>query len=55
VLTAAQNKERLATGTLGGGQRIVQNFNIPEGTDMQTQSQIAAAASLGLRSARRNT
>jgi hypothetical protein len=55
VLTAAQNKERMTTGGLGGGQRITNNFNIPPGTDMQTQSQIAAAASLGLRSARRNT
>ena len=55
VLTAAQNKERLATGSLGGGQRVTNVFNIPQGTDMQTQSQIAAAASLGLRQARRNT
>jgi hypothetical protein len=55
VLTAAQNKERLATGSLGGGQRVTNVFNIPQGTDMQSQSQIAAAASLGLRRAKRNT
>ena len=51
VLTAAQNKERMSTGSIGG-QRVTNIFNVEPGTDMQTQGQIAAAASRGVRRAR---